>query len=63
MIEDLETDMRMNMNQLYVLKTREVVNSIRSVTDGPQQAASHVAVLNAAVAGHGKSRKVDSDAP
>jgi hypothetical protein len=61
MIEDLETDMRMNMNQLYILKTREVVNSIRRVKDGPTQAASHVAVLNAAVAGHGKGRKIDSE--
>lgn len=61
MIEDLETDMRMNLNQLYILKTREVVNSIRTMADGPMQTASHVAVLNAAVAGHGKNRKVDSE--
>lgn len=61
MIEELETDMRMNMNQLYILKTREVINSIRRVTDGPAQAASHVAVLNAAVTGHGKGRKIDSE--
>ena len=62
LIEDLETDMRMNLNQLYILKTREVVNAIRSVSDGPAQAAAHVAVLNAAVTGHGKNRKMDSDA-
>ena len=61
MIEDLETDMRMNMNQLYILKTREVVNSIRTMKEGPIQTASHVAVLNAAVSGHGKNRKVDSE--
>ncbi len=25
MIEDMETDMRSNMNELYILKTREIV--------------------------------------
>lgn len=61
MIEDLESEMRMNLNQLYILKTREIVNSIRSMNEGPTQAASHVAVLNAAVSGHGKTRKTDSE--
>ncbi len=51
----------MNLNQLYILKTREIVNSIRTMQDGPTQAASHVAVLNAAVSGHGKLRKIDSE--
>mmetsp|Transcript_22117 Transcript_22117/g.20102 ORF Transcript_22117/g.20102 Transcript_22117/m.20102 type:complete len:275 (+) Transcript_22117:56-880(+) len=61
MIEDMETDIRSNLNELYVLKTREIVSSIRS-TSGPTQAASHIATLNAAVSGHGKARKVDSEA-
>lgn len=61
LIEDMEIDMRSNLNELYVLKTREVVNSIRSSNTSPQQKASHVSVLNAAVMGHGKTRKVDSE--
>lgn len=53
MIEDMETDMRSNLNELYILKTREVINSIRSARDGPTQNAFHIANLNAAVVGHG----------
>lgn len=60
-IEDMEIDMRSNLNELYVLKTREVINSIRKLGDGPNQTAAHVANLTAAVAGHGKTRKVDSE--
>ena len=62
MIEDMETDMRSNMNELYILKTREVVNSLRSSGAGPNQDAMHIANLNAAVMGHGKTRLVDSEA-
>jgi len=61
MIEDLETEMRNNLNELYIQKTREVVNSLRNASDGPVQTASHVASLNAAVLGHGKSRKIDTE--
>jgi hypothetical protein len=61
-IEDMETDMRSNMNQLYVLKTREVVNSIRKLTEAPNQTAAHTANLSAAIFGHGKTRKIDSEA-
>mmetsp|Transcript_19073 Transcript_19073/g.19811 ORF Transcript_19073/g.19811 Transcript_19073/m.19811 type:complete len:279 (+) Transcript_19073:68-904(+) len=61
LIEDQESDMRSNLNELYILKTREIVNNIRSVKDGPMQTASHVATLSAAVTGHGKGRKVDSE--
>jgi hypothetical protein len=53
--------MRSNLNELYILKTREIVNNIRSIKDGPSQTASHVASLSAAVSGHGKGRKVDSE--
>lgn len=62
MIEDMETDMRSNMNELYILKTREVVNSLRNSGAGPNQDAMHIANLNAAVMGHGKTRLVDSEA-
>lgn len=61
MIEDLETDMRTNLNELYIMKTREIVNSIRTLRSGPAQDAKHIANLNAAVMGHGKTRVVDSE--
>lgn len=61
MIEDLETDMRSNLNELYILKTREVVNTIRTLRSGPSQDAMHIASLNAAVTGHGKTRIMDSE--
>ena len=61
MIEDQETEMRNNINELYIQKTREIVNSLRSASGAPVQTASHVASLNAAVLGHGKTRKVDTD--
>ena len=61
MIESMETAMRSHLNELYILKTREVINSIRSNNLGPKQSAAHVDVLNAAVVGHGKTRKTDSE--
>lgn len=61
MIEDMETDMRSNLNELYILKTREVIGTLRSPTTGPTQDAMHIATLNAAVTGHGKSRTIDSE--
>lgn len=61
MIEDMESEMRSNLNELYLQKTREIVNSIRNYKDGPIQSASHVANLNAAVMGHGRTRKVDTE--
>lgn len=62
MIEDMEIEMRSNLNELYILKTREIVNSIRANrVNGPQQNASHIASLNAAVLGHGKNRTIDSE--
>lgn len=60
-IEELETQMRTNLNELYIMKTREIVNSIRTMRTGPAQDARHIANLNAAVMGHGKSRAVDSE--
>jgi hypothetical protein len=58
MIEDMESDMRSNLNQLYILKTREVVNSLRNNAHqegaAAMQAASHVSMLNAAVMGRGR---------
>lgn len=53
LIEDMEYDMRSNLNELYVLKTREIVNSLHRSGDGPIQKQSFVTDLNAAVMGHG----------
>jgi len=61
MIEDQENDMRANINELYILKTREVVNSLRGSGDGPSQTAQHVQNLASAVATHGAMRKKDSE--
>ncbi len=61
MIEDMETDMRSNLNELYILKTREIINSIRSNKAGPQQQASHINMLSQAIKLHGQSRTIDSE--
>jgi len=62
LIEDMEIEMRSNLNELYILKTREIVNSLRAnKVNGPQQNAMHIASLNAAVLGHGKTRTIDSE--
>jgi hypothetical protein len=45
--------MRSNLNELYVLKTREIINSLHRSGDGPIQKQSFVTDLNAAVMGHG----------
>ena len=37
LIEDTETDIRVNMDALYIQKTREVVSSIRKLHKGPVQ--------------------------
>jgi capping protein beta len=61
-IENLEIDMRSNLDQLYIQKTREVINGIRHVrVGGPQQGQGFVMDLNSAVLKHGKNRKVDSE--
>jgi len=61
MIEHMENDMRSNLNELYILKTREIVNSLRGSGDGPSMSAQHVQNLNSAVLTHGVGRKVDSE--
>lgn len=61
MIEDMENDIRSNLNEVYIKKTREILCSVRNLYDAPAAASSHVGALNAAVMGHGKTRKVDSE--
>mmetsp|Transcript_1611 Transcript_1611/g.1751 ORF Transcript_1611/g.1751 Transcript_1611/m.1751 type:complete len:279 (-) Transcript_1611:191-1027(-) len=53
MIEDMEFDMRSNLNELYVMKTREIVHSLHRVSDGPVQQSAFIASLNAAVISKG----------
>lgn len=60
MIEQMEIDMRSNLDGLYVQKTREVMSSIRSVSKGPVQTDHHTSQLNTAVKEFGKNRKVDT---
>ena len=54
LIEDTETDIRVNMDALYIQKTREVVNNIRSPQTGPSQGAAFTASLNEAVKRHAR---------
>ena len=58
MIEDQESDMRNNLNELYIQKTREVVNSVRNPYSPPHQTNIFTQSLNAAVLEHGRNRKV-----
>jgi hypothetical protein len=51
MIEEMETDMRSNLNELYILKTRHIVNSIRSFGYEVKQSAAHVNHLNQTILG------------
>ena len=61
MIEDMEIEMRSNLNELYIMKVREIFLSIRAAREPDRQSASHIAALGAAVLGHGKNRSVDSE--
>ena len=54
---------RSNLDELYIQKTREVVNSLRNASGGPTQTNAFTKSLNAAVLTHGAGRKVgDGDA-
>jgi capping protein beta len=62
MIEDMEIETRGNLYELYIMKTREVINSIRNPrASGPEMSNAHVNMLNAAIFEHGKTRKLDSE--
>ena len=51
LIEDLENDMRSHLDGLYILKTREVVNNIRSTGADPKLTQLHVDTLKQAILG------------
>lgn len=59
MIEDMEIEMRSNMDNIYIQKTREIVNAMRRLNAGPQQGIDFTKSLGAAVMAHGANRKVD----
>mmetsp|Transcript_338 Transcript_338/g.772 ORF Transcript_338/g.772 Transcript_338/m.772 type:complete len:105 (+) Transcript_338:136-450(+) len=64
MIEDMEIDLRSNLDNLSVQKTREVVNSIirrPGSLAGPRQAQDFTSSLNSAILKHGATRNVDSE--
>ena len=61
MIENLEIDMRSNLDQLYIQKTREVVSSIRQLHGAPKQTSAFTADLKGKVGLHGANRKIDSE--
>jgi capping protein (actin filament) muscle Z-line, beta len=60
MIEDMEIDMRSNMNELYVLKTREVISSIRKPTNLPGINKDFVQNLAGSVAAHASMKDENS---
>lgn len=57
MIEEMEIEIRMNMDQLYISKTREVVGAIRRAAVVPAGSQALAASLKEAVARHGERRK------
>ena len=56
MVEDMETDIRLGLNDVYVLKTKEILSSVRSAAGASASVApsrSHMETLNKAVLGLG----------
>ena len=56
-IEDVETEMRKEMDSLYIQKTKNVVDMIRKDTMKPTQGQEHTRVLNEAVLAMAMNRK------
>lgn len=57
MIEDMEIEMRSNLDVLYIAKTREVVNGIRSASTEPKQTSIFVGELSGAIERRGGNTK------
>ncbi|RLN51233.1 hypothetical protein BBJ28_00012379, partial [Nothophytophthora sp. Chile5] len=53
MVEDMEIDMRSSMDGLYISKTREVINGMRKLQQGPALGNPFVGELAGAVLKHG----------
>lgn len=56
-IEDVETEMRKEMDSLYIQKTKNIVEMIRKDTMKPTQGQEHTRVLNEAVLAMAMNRK------
>lgn len=57
MIEDMEIDMRSSLDGLYIAKTREVINGMRKLQQGPTQGNAFVGELAGAVLKHGQKKQ------
>ncbi|DAZ92757.1 TPA: hypothetical protein N0F65_000582 [Lagenidium giganteum] len=53
LVEDMEIDMRSSMDGVYISKTREVINGMRRLQQGPTQGNAFVGELAGAVLKHG----------
>lgn len=64
MVEDMETDMRNNLHDLYIAKTSQIVNAIRSPAETEAIGAlsnKHVGTLNAAILNRGKPKEENEE--
>jgi capping protein (actin filament) muscle Z-line, beta len=57
MVEDMEIDMRSSMDGLYISKTREVINGMRKLQQGPMHGNAFVGELSSAILKHGLKKK------
>ncbi|CEG43124.1 f-actin-capping protein subunit beta-like [Plasmopara halstedii] len=57
MVEDMEIDMRSSLDGLYISKTREVINGMRKLQQGPAMANPFVNELTGAVLNHGQKKQ------
>ncbi|KAG2785025.1 hypothetical protein JG687_00015659 [Phytophthora cactorum] len=57
MVEDMEIDMRSSLDGLYISKTREVINGMRKLQQGPAMANPFVGELTGAVLKHGQKQQ------
>lgn len=53
LVEDMEIEMRASLDALYISKTREVINGMRRLQQGPSQGNAFVGELAGAVLKHG----------
>jgi capping protein beta len=61
MIEDMEIEMRSSLDGVYIAKTREVINGMRKLQQGPMQANAFVGELAGAVLKHGLKKGLSQD--
>ncbi|CAI5705504.1 unnamed protein product [Peronospora farinosa] len=57
MVEDMEIDMRSSLDGLYISKTREVINGMRKLQQGPNLANPFVGELAGAVRKYGQKQQ------